>query len=252
LRNGRVRVTPGPCPAPALHFLLTNDDGISAPGIAALERAIALLPGATCTLVAPDAERSMCGHRLTTHETFYTDQIAENRHSVTACPADCVRVALFALGVRADFVISGVNAGGNLGQDVPVSGTCAGAREAAYHGVPSMAISHYLIKDRGLDWERASHWVAEIIRELMEQPLADGEFWNVNLPHLPPGDAPLPARVMVEPCRSPLLVTYESKELAPGRFSHLYSARYADRPRDPGSDVDVCFAGQVAVARLRI
>jgi 5'-nucleotidase len=235
-----------------LHFLLTNDDGIHAPGIAALERAINLIPGATCTLVAPDVERSMCGHRLTTHEPFCTEQVAANRYSVTACPADCVRVALFALKIKADFVLSGINAGGNMGQDIHVSGTCAGAREAAYHGIPAMAISHYLVSHFVVDWERASRWSAEIIRELMEQPLGDGEFWNVNLPHLPPEHALLPMRVMVDSCRSPLPVAYESTELSPGRYSHLYSARYADRPRDPGSDVAVCFGGEVAIARMNV
>jgi 5'-nucleotidase len=235
-----------------LHFLLTNDDGIHAPGIAALERAISLIPGATCTLVAPEVERSMCGHRLTTHEAFTTEQIAANRYAVTACPADCVRVALFALHIKADFVISGVNAGGNMGQDIHVSGTCAGAREAAYHGIPAMAISHYLVSSFALDWERTSRWCAEVIHEMMEQPLGDGEFWNVNLPHLPPGNAPLPSRVMVEPCRSPLPVKYETNELSPGRFSHFYSARYADRPQDPNSDVAVCFGGKVAVSRMRV
>jgi 5'-nucleotidase len=235
-----------------LHFLLTNDDGIDAPGLAALERAISLIPGATCTLVAPDVERSMCGHRLTTHEEFLTEHRAENRHAVAATPADCVRVALFALKVKPDFVISGINAGGNMGQDIHVSGTCAGAREAAYHSIPAMAVSHYFAGNRAVDWERASRWTAEIVRELVDQPLEDGCWWNVNLPHLPPGDAPLPPRVMAHPCRSPLLVSFESKEVGSGRFRHLYNARYADRPVDPGSDVDLCFGGQVAITRMRL
>ncbi len=247
MQTGGIRVT-----RKGLHFLLTNDDGIDAPGIVALERAVLMLPGTSVTVVAPDVERSMCGHRLTTHEPFYTNQVAPNRHAVAACPADCVRVALFALKVKPDFVISGVNAGGNMGQDTHVSGTCAAAREAAYHGLPAMAVSHYLIARLGLDWSRTSRWVSEIIDELRQQPLADGTFWNVNLPHLPPGEAALPPRVLVRSCRAPLPVSFESSEEAPGRFRHLYNARYSDRPRDPDSDVAVCFGGQVAVARLQV
>jgi 5'-nucleotidase len=235
-----------------LHFLLTNDDGIHAPGIIALGQAVSLIPGTTYSVVAPDAERSMCGHRLTTHEPFYTNEIAPGRFEVDGTPADCVRVALFALKLKPDFVLSGVNGGGNMGQDIYVSGTCAGAREAAYHGVPAIAISHYLRANLALDWERTARWVTEIIRELVADPLRDGEYWNVNLPHLPPGDAPLPARRKATVCRAPLLVSYASEEVAPGRVRHQYNARYADRPVEAGSDVEICFGGEVAVARLHV
>lgn len=247
MQSGRIEVRPN-----VLHFLLTNDDGIRAPGIAALAQAVTLLPGATCTVVAPDGERSMCGHRLTTHQSLFVDEIALHYYAVDGSPADCVRIALYALNLKPDFVLSGVNEGGNMGQDIHVSGTCAAAREAAYHGIPAMAISHYVIANLDLDWERTSRWAAEVIGGLTKRRLKDGEYWNVNLPHLPPGDIPLPRRVMVRPCRAPLLVSFESGELAPGRFEHRYNARYADRPAEPGSDVAVCFGGEVAVARLHV
>lgn len=235
-----------------MHFLLTNDDGIHAPGLAALEEAIRQIPGATCTVVAPDRERSMCGHSMTTHAPLLTEQLGLNRHALSGTPADCVRVALHGLMIAPDFVISGVNAGGNMGQDIHISGTCAAAREAAYHGLPAMAVSHYMLANLAVDWVRTSRWVAELIRELMEQPLADAEFWNVNLPHLPPGETAMPPRVTVKPCRAPLPVSFESVEEATGRVSHRYSARYADRPAEAGSDVEVCFGGRVAVARLQV
>ncbi len=115
-----------------MHFLLTNDDGIDAPGLAALEAAVRSLPGAQVSIVAPDSERSLCGHRVTTHQPIYVSPRGEGRYSTSGTPADCVRVALFGLGIRPDFVLSGVNAGGNMGQDLPISGTTASAREAAY------------------------------------------------------------------------------------------------------------------------
>jgi 5'-nucleotidase len=247
LQAGGIKVTRSP-----LHFLITNDDGIHAPGIAALAQAVDQLPGATCSVVAPDVERSMCGHRLTTHEAVYATEIAPGRHAVDGTPADCVRVALFGLKLKPDFVLSGVNAGGNMGQDIYVSGTCAAAREAAYHGLPAMAISHYLRAALTVDWERTSRWVEELVAEFMRVRLEDGEYWNVNLPHLPPGDLPPPPRIMAAPCRAPLLVSFDSTEVAPGRYQHLYSARYENRPAESGSDVAVCFGGEIAVSRLRV
>ncbi len=233
-----------------MHFLLTNDDGIHAPGLAALAAAVRMLPDARITIVAPEEERSMCGHRVTTREQLIVERLDDERYGVSGTPADCVRVALFALGVKPDFVISGVNAGGNLGQDLPVSGTVAAAREAAFHGLPAMAVSHYLIKELQVDWARASVWCAEILSELMIDSLGDGEFWNVNLPHLPPGDVSLPERVPTQPSRAPLGVSYASARDSMGRMLLQYDASYAERPAPEGSDVAVCFGGRVSVSRL--
>jgi 5'-nucleotidase len=230
------------------HFLLTNDDGVDAPGIAALERSIRGIPDARVTIVAPMKEQSMCGHRLTTHSPLRVERRGEDRWTVDGTPADCVRLALFALGLKPDWVLSGVNAGGNLGQDIHVSGTCAAAREAAYHQVPSAAFSHYLLRDLAVDWERTADWTHEVLQNLAREPLADGEFWCVNFPHLPPGDRPLPGLRNCHPARSPLPVRFRPMEDG----SHHYDARYADRPRDPGSDVDVCFGGETSVVRLRV
>lgn len=235
-----------------MHFLLTNDDGIKAPGLAALELAVRTLPGATFSVVAPSSEQSQCGHRVTTRESIRVTREAEHRFHVDGTPADCVRVAIFALGIRPDFVVSGVNAGGNMGQDLYISGTVAGAREAAFHGIPAAAFSQYLIRELAVDWERMSGWTRQVLGELLAEPLADGQFWNVNYPHLPAGPMELPERVACHPCRAPLNVSYESTVVTPEVTSHLYSATYASRPAEPGSDVAVCFGGQVAVSRLRV
>jgi len=235
-----------------MHFLLINDDGLHAPGLAALEQATARLPAATWTVVAPAVEQSQCGHRVTTREAIAVTQHAGHRYAVEGTPADCVRIALFALGLRPDFVISGVNAGGNMGQDLPISGTVAGAREAAFHGIPAAAFSHYLIRDLALDWPRVSAWTHEMLAELLARPLADGEFWNVNYPHLAAGPLAMPARIPCHPCRAPLNVAYETTRLDAHLTSHRYTATYAARPVEAGSDVAVCFAGDIAVSRLRI
>lgn len=235
-----------------MHFLITNDDGIHAPGLAALVEAVRLLPHTRLTVVAPEEERSMCGHRVTTREQLVVEQLAEDRYGVSGTPADCVRVALFALDLKPDYVISGVNAGGNLGQDLPVSGTVAAAREAAFHGVPAAAVSHYLIKHLEVDWGRAARWTAELVRALLSETLKDGEFWNVNLPHLPPGDDGLPEAVLTRPSRAPLDVSYARDVDSMQRLILQYDASYAARPAPTGSDVEVCFGGRVSISRLGI
>ena len=235
-----------------MHFLLTNDDGVHAPGLAALAAAIRLRPDATATIVAPATEQSQCGHRVTTREAITVTQLSESDYSVDGTPADCTRIALFALGITPDFVISGVNAGGNMGQDLHISGTVAGAREAAFHGLPSAAFSHYLIKGLALDWARITAWTAQVLDELLAQPLADGEFWNINYPHRPIGQFDLPPRVLCHPCRAPLNVSYENTRLDAQVSTHRYTASYAARPAGPDSDVAVCFGGGIAVSRLHV
>lgn len=236
-----------------MHFLLTNDDGIHAPGLAALEDAVRAIPGATYSVVAPATEQSQCGHRVTTREVLTATQLDTARFCVDGTPADCVRIALFALGLRPDYVLSGVNAGGNMGQDLYISGTVAGAREAVFHGIPALAISHYLIKEFPLDWQVVTKWTSTVLAELLPQPLADAEYWNVNFPHLPAEKiAGTPDRVFTHSCRAPLNVSYASTALADGISRHRYTATYASRPVEPGSDVAICFGGQISVSRLRI
>ena len=233
-----------------MHYLLTNDDGIHAPGLAALEAAIAAM-GATCTVVAPMVEQSQCGHRVTTHESLRLTRFAENRYAVHGTPADCVRVALFGLNLKPDAVLSGVNQGGNMGQDIAISGTVAAVREAAYHGLKAMALSHYIISGIGFDWPRVTEWTAEIARHLFAEPLEDAEYWNVNFPHLPPGPMPLPETLLSHPARSPLCVAFSSTTDGEGSI-YKYTARYSDRPQDPGSDVAACFGGKVSVSKLKL
>ncbi|MDZ4406301.1 5'/3'-nucleotidase SurE [Prosthecobacter sp.] len=229
-----------------MRVLLTNDDGITAPGLQALEEAVKQL-GWQPVIVAPAHEQSQCGHRVTTHQHLKVEPRGDQRFAVHGTPADCVRLALFALDVKPDLVISGINAGGNMGQDIVISGTVAAAREAAYHGIRSFALSHYMIRELAVDWRRTSAWVADILREthLQDHPL--NSFWNINLPHLAPGQHALPPRIACQPAHSPLNVSYTQNE-----HGYAYSASYASRPRDPGSDVDVCFGGNVAVSLLHV
>lgn len=229
-----------------MRVLLTNDDGIAAPGLRALEDAVRQL-GWQPVIVAPATEQSMCGHRVTTHHPLKVEQHDTHRHAVHGTPADCVRIALYALEVKPDLVLSGLNAGGNLGQDIVISGTVAAAREAAYHGLRSFALSHYLISALAVDWPRAAGWIAGILQEIHTCGQPPLSFWNINLPHLPPHIHELPPHIHCAPARSPLNVSFARND-----HGYDYTASYARRPRDPGSDVDVCFGGNVSVSLLHV
>lgn len=230
---------------PAMKILLTNDDGIDAPGLEALAMAARSL-GGEAVIVAPAEPHSGCGHRVTTGRPLLAEQTGAGRFRVYGTPADCVRLALAELVPDVGLVLSGINAGGNLGADVHHSGTVAAAREAALHGRPAVAASHYHRRGTTLDWRRAASWLEAVLAALRDRPAAAGEFWNVNLPDLEPGAAP-PAVVecVVDP--SPFALDYR---LAEGGWH--YDASYHERPRVAGGDVDVCFSGGIAISRLRV
>lgn len=224
------------------HVILTNDDGIDAPGIRALAQAVQ----GQGVIVAPQAHLSGCGHQVTTTRPIEVERRSEREFAVGGTPADCVRLALTHLYPKTELVLSGINAGGNLGADVYISGTLAAVREAALHRIPAIAFSHYRQGKRPLDWERASRWAARVLAALATRPLPPGAFWNVNLPHPQPED-PEPELVFCQPCTQPLPIAYQ--RVGDG---FLYQGRYADRPRDPGGDVEVCFSGQIAITQISV
>lgn len=227
-------------------FLLTNDDGIDAAGLAALQMAAQSI-ASRVIVVAPAVEQSMCGHRVTTHSPLKVEERGPNRWAVHGTPADCVRVALFGLKLTPDWVLSGINHGGNMGQDLYISGTVAAVREATYHGVKAMAFSHYILSGIEFDWARTARWTQRMMTSLLAEPLPADHFWNTNYPHLPPGDFELPKQIRTRPARSPLNVSFH-------RDGDLlqYNARYSARPQDAGSDVEACFGESVSVSAVSI
>jgi 5'-nucleotidase len=227
-----------------MNLLLTNDDGIDAPGLQSLYAAACQV--GEPLLVAPMTGLSGCSHRVTTDEALHVEERGSRRFAVSGTPADCVRVALHALVPQIDWVLSGINAGGNLGADVWHSGTVAAVREGVLHGRPGIALSHYHRSGLELDWERATDWVLPVLRELMAQPWKPGTFWNVNLPHLEPG-TPTPEVVFCPLDPGPLPLSFREIE---GRYR--YNGVYHARKRVTGADVDVCFGGRIAVTLLSL
>jgi 5'-nucleotidase len=223
-------------------FILTNDDGIDAPGIRALHKAIS----GKGILVAPNQQFSGCGHQVTTTQPVRVEKRSPNEYAIFGTPADCTRLAITHLVPETKWVLSGINAGGNLGVDVYISGTVAAVREAAMHGIPGIAISHWIRRPLVVDWDLASRWTANVLEDLFARPLPPNAFWNVNLPHVEP-DSPQPEVIFCEPSTQPLPVKYRVE----GDLYH-YEGEYAKRDRAMGTDVDVCFSGNIAVTLIRL
>ena len=225
-----------------MKIILTNDDGIDAPGIKSLEKALEGM--GTLVIVAPAEPNSGISHRVTTHDPIQLDTIGTNRYRIAGTPADCSRIALTHIAPDTDWVIAGINRGGNLGADVYISGTVAAVREASLLGYPGIAVSHYVAKNQDVDWPLAERRIAPVVKDLMVRPLPAGCFWNVNLPH--PNGTETAIEVVFCPLdTNPFGIRYEKQG------NHLiYTGDYHTRPRQPGRDVDVCFGGKISVTQI--
>ncbi|HUK10250.1 MAG TPA: 5'/3'-nucleotidase SurE [Stellaceae bacterium] len=167
-------------------ILVTNDDGIEAKGLKLLFK-IARTFSQDVWVVAPELEQSGASHSLTLHRPLRVRQRGPRRFVVDGTPTDCVLLAVNRLlsDKRPSLVLSGINAGANLGEDVTYSGTVAAAMEAILLGVPAIALSMQAI-DRGkIRWETAEAYAAKVIRRLVAAPWAPNTLINVNFPDLP-------------------------------------------------------------------
>ena len=160
-------------------ILVTNDDGIHAEGLKALERC--LLPLGEITVVAPDSERSGTSQAITIHAPLRVYKHGARHYAVSGTPADAVILALHKLlKEKPDLVVSGINPGANLGENVIYSGTVAAALEATLHGVPAIAISFASRKQ--LQFEIAAEFAAQLASKVLQEGLPPGVMLNVNVP----------------------------------------------------------------------
>ncbi len=224
-------------------FLLTNDDGIDAPGIHALE-AFARQLG-DVVVVAPDGPRSGFSHRATMYESMELKQVDNGHYACSGTPVDCVRLGLSHLDLQPDWVLSGVNAGANLGVDLYMSGTAGAAREGAILGVPSFAFSHYHRTDAEIDWTAATKACGELFEVYRWRDLASGEFWNINFPDSEFLTGRQVETVETDPDPSPLTLEYLEQS---GVLQ--YKSHYHTRPRIKQSDVHRCLDGAITVSRI--
>lgn len=227
-----------------MKLIVTNDDGIEAEGLQTLVG----LASRWCevVVVAPAEPQSGVGHQLTTDKAIRVDKLAEDRYRIWGTPADCTRLALNTLAPDGDWVLSGINHGGNLGMDVYESGTVAAAREAAIHGCKAIALSHYTVKGRSINWPLAAARLRPVLDTVLNETLEAGCFLNVNLPHPDHDETHLETRqAPVDP--SPHKTTF-----ARTGDSFLYTGVYQERGRLSGSDIDQCFKGRISLSKIAI
>lgn len=160
-------------------ILLTNDDGIHSPGLKSLEESLASV--GEVTVVAPDKEMSGTSQSISVHTPLRVRQLDARHYAVSGTPADTVVVGLYhLLPQKPHLVVSGINPGGNLGENIVYSGTVAAAMEAVMQGVPSLAIS--LATRKCLDFSTAATFAAQLAAKVLEEGLPQGVALNVNVP----------------------------------------------------------------------
>ena len=169
-----------------MRILVSNDDGIDAPGIKVLERVARGLSD-DVWVVAPETQQSAASHSLTLHRPLRIRRISRRRHAVNGTPTDCVFLAFNKImaGSPPDLVLSGVNDGPNVGEDVTYSGTIAAAMEATLLGAPAIAFSQAYGDGRRHHWSTAEHWGDRVLRTLVDCGWPARVLINVNFPDLP-------------------------------------------------------------------
>ncbi len=228
-----------------LKIVVTNDDGIDAPGLDALVQCARNM--GEVIIVAPRHAQSGIAHRVTTRDPIRINRLDQNRYSIVGTPADCTRIALRVIAPDASWLISGINAGANLGSDVYNSGTVAAAREAAILGYRAIALSQYIAKDQQVNWAITGHHAQMVLTMLFGRELKSGYFWNVNLPH----PLHIDSEIAYQFCG---LDTHPHKYVYRQTGAELfYEGTIHERPRDPGKDVAVCFdEGKIAITRIAV
>ncbi|MDA0305372.1 MAG: 5'/3'-nucleotidase SurE [Proteobacteria bacterium] len=165
--------------------LISNDDGINAPGLKALEGIMQKL-AVEVWVVAPETEQSAASHSLTLRIPLRIRNLSQHRYAINGTPTDCVLLGIKEIMKEAppDLVVSGINRGGNMGEDVTYSGTVAAAMEGTLLGVPSVALSQLQKDGHPVKWGTAEKWVAKVMKKLTKEAWPKGVLMNVNFPNV--------------------------------------------------------------------
>lgn len=244
-----------------MRILITNDDGINAPGLAVLEdiaKAVAG-PEGEVWVVAPAFEQSGVGHCISFTKPMMISKLAERRFATEGSPADCVLSAIHDVfgGKKPDLVLSGVNRGNNAAENVVYSGTIGGAMEAALHGIPAIALSQYMGPETlgtADPFESARVHGAGVVRRLLDKGLWAQEdyrvFYNVNFPPLPAAQTK-PMKIAAQGFRRDSYFGIEPHMSPDGRRFLWIKGGPQHTPTLPGTDATACLDGHIAVTPLR-
>ena len=177
----------GPIDPAKCRILVSNDDGINSPGIKVLEK-IAHGLSEDVWVVAPELEQSGASHSLTTRRPLRLIERGERRYAVDGTPTDCILLAVKRLLRERlpDLVLSGINGGSNIGEDLTYSGTVAAAMEATLLGIPALALSQDFRDGEEIPWETGESLGPEIVRRLLARPWPETTLFNINFPAVPP------------------------------------------------------------------
>jgi 5'-nucleotidase len=233
-------------------ILVTNDDGYLAPGIRTLVKALA--PLGRIVVVAPDSERSATGHSLTLYHPLRLELREEQEgiqvYSCNGMPTDCVSLSLyFLLREKPDLLVSGINAGGNLGDDITYSGTVMAAMEGATQGVPSMAVSLVTEKIHD-DYEPAAEFAAQFAENLLGFPQPEEVFFSINVPAVPGNE--LRGAMVTAQGRSVYHQKIVEREDPRGKKYYWVKGLRAMGRVDPGSDFYAIEHKMISVTPLQI
>jgi 5'-nucleotidase len=244
-----------------MKVLLTNDDGIEAKGLNAMRRALLELPGIELAVIAPDGNRSATGRSITVREALSVEEVdfrdGSTGFATDGTPVDCVRFA--ALGLipfQPELIVSGINLGSNLGDDITYSGTVAAALEGVVLGVPAIAVSQQAEHGRLDAWTGPVTWkdedfaqcaafTASIVDRLDEVPMPEGTLLNIN--------APAGHAVGTDVCRLGKRIYRDKLKPAPDQDGRRRYHIYGDEPgyhEEEGTDFAAIAAGRIAVTPL--
>ncbi|MCD6360268.1 MAG: 5'/3'-nucleotidase SurE [Armatimonadetes bacterium] len=229
-----------------MRILVTNDDGVHAEGLLALARVMADL--GEVVVVAPERQQSAAGHGITLHKPLRIDPVRLDAPVVEAfatngTPADCVILATADERPNPDLVVSGINTGANLAEEVLYSGTCSAAMEGALLGIRSFAVSVTDYDDPG--FEAAAAYSRELARRLLETRLPEGVFLNVNIPNVPFNE--LGAPVITRLGRRKYVNVLERRTDPRGRDYYWFSGEPTECDSGEDTDIGAIQAGHISV-----
>lgn len=244
-----------------MRILVTNDDGINAPGLAVLERIAADIagPAGEVWVVAPAFEQSGVAHKISYTHPMMIAKLGPRRYAAEGSPADCVLAGFYEVfqGARPDLVLSGVNRGNNSAENALYSGTLGGAMEAALQGLPAIALSQYMgpLTDEMSDpFEPAIVHGTATVRRLLDQGLWDSAdyriFYNVNFPPVPAARVK-GLKVAAQGFRSDTAFGVEPHISPSGRKFLWIKGGPQHRPTAPGTDAAVNLDGWISVTPMR-